>query len=75
MNDVRAVRELVARGADVNTHEVEDRGETPLILATGNGSREIVEYLLQQGADPNDRADTGSSAVMYAAVDSPAAIA
>lgn len=69
MNDFAAVRELVSKGADVNTHEVEDRGETPLILAASFGSREMVEYLLQQGADPNDQADTGSSVVMYAGVD------
>uniref|UniRef100_A0A8D8S235 Ankyrin repeat domain-containing protein 29 n=1 Tax=Cacopsylla melanoneura TaxID=428564 RepID=A0A8D8S235_9HEMI len=42
-------------------------GTTPLILAVANGHYEVVEELLNQGADPNVRRCTGTTALFFAA--------
>jgi ankyrin repeat protein len=44
---------LLARGADVNAHQEERIGETPLSLAVQNTHPEMVELLLRHGADPD----------------------
>ncbi|MEM1090662.1 MAG: ankyrin repeat domain-containing protein [Pseudomonadota bacterium] len=44
------IRELVARGADVDTREM---GFTALHAAAGNGHLELVRELLELGADPS----------------------
>ena len=41
---------------------------TPLILASKNGSAEMVELLLAAGADPNHASSTGTTALMGAAM-------
>lgn len=41
---------------------------TPLILASKNGSAAMVERLLAAGADPNHASDTGTTALMGAAM-------
>jgi ankyrin repeat protein len=45
------VKLLVARKA--NPRAADDGGDTVLHLATHRGNVQIVEFLLQQGADPN----------------------
>ena len=42
---------LLSYGADINLYGVE--GDTPLLAAYYEGCPEIVEYLLDRGADPN----------------------
>src|SRR5262245_14064213 len=45
------VKELLARGADLNIANA--KGETPLMLAIEGGQKDIILTLLQHGADPN----------------------
>jgi ankyrin repeat protein len=76
------IRLLLKHGADANAKwcPFESRGPslnagpsctsatamTPLIFATFTGSREIVEMLLEAGADPRQRDWSGASALDYA---------
>ena len=49
--DIRAVRAALVRGADVN--EPDKHGRPPIIHAVQQGHTEIVELLLDNGADVN----------------------
>ena len=63
-----AVKVLVEAGADVN--QKEKRGETAIISAMQSGPKdfpEIVEYLLDHGADPNSGSQFGNTPFQYAA--------
>lgn len=44
---------LISHGANVNANEDETIGETPLALAVQRDYPEIVELLMQNGADPD----------------------
>ena len=44
----------------------DDKGQTPLILASWKGQTKTVDYLLSKGADVNIRTLIGSTAAMYA---------
>ena len=44
----------------------DDRGRTPLMVACWAGRLEVVELLLQRGADVNARNSSGTTAFMYA---------
>jgi ankyrin repeat protein len=46
--------------------EVNDLGQTALILATINQQKDIVDYLLKQNADANAKDNTGKTALNYA---------
>jgi uncharacterized protein len=48
-NDVAAVEQLIAEGANVN--ELEPNGDAPLVMAAYLGHAEIVRKLLEAGAD------------------------
>jgi beta-lactamase regulating signal transducer with metallopeptidase domain len=50
-NDIAAIQELLARGANVNASLSGDG--SPLIAAAGRGRMEAVRLLLDRGADPN----------------------
>ncbi|HEV8168660.1 MAG TPA: ankyrin repeat domain-containing protein, partial [Pyrinomonadaceae bacterium] len=62
--DERAVSALLANGADVN--ETSSGGRTPLILAVIYGHTNIVQRLVQAGADPQQRDSLGLNAVEWA---------
>ena len=47
-------------------HDRNDRGWSPIIVAAYNGNVQAVEYLLNNGADVNDRNHNGTTALMYA---------
>jgi len=66
--DIKGVRELLARGVDVNIRE-KTMGSTPLIVACSmEGTFEIVELLIAKGADVNIIASyDGRTALMWAA--------
>ena len=49
--DVAAVAALLARGVDVDA--ANDRGVTPLYIATQHAYLELVKFLLERGADPD----------------------
>jgi uncharacterized protein len=52
MNDLKQVKELVKIGADVQLQSNKDAYKsTPLHLAISNGSLEICEFLIENGAD------------------------
>jgi len=44
-----------------------DEGQTPLMVASENGYTEIVQLLLEKGADVNAETNDGKTALMYAA--------
>ena len=48
-----AAQLLIKLGANVNAHEDDRIGETPLSVASTGNYPEIVELLLQNGADPD----------------------
>ena len=55
--DMRSVQALLAAGADVNEKRVDLA--TPLLVAIINGHEDLVDLLLDKGADPN--AEGGST--------------
>ena len=52
---VEAVKLLLAAGADVNAHDNPRIGSTALNEVAGDGSFEMIEVLLEAGADPTIR--------------------
>ncbi|MGH7865094.1 MAG: ankyrin repeat domain-containing protein [Candidatus Binataceae bacterium] len=57
--DTKAVRELSARGADVNAFDP-DSGRTPLALAAVYGHAEIARILIASGANLEAKSDVAS---------------
>ncbi len=56
-NDLEKLRELKSEGVDLNMEW--GRGlVTPLWLACSTGNIGVARFLLEEGADPNERADT-----------------
>ncbi len=53
---------LLLRGANPNT-QLSDTGETPLINAATTGRLEIIQLLLQHGANPNGTNRSGRTAL------------
>jgi ankyrin repeat protein len=62
---VGIVRMLIDAGVPVDLRSGHD-GETALHFASGQTSRDLVVYLLAQGADINSRDDTGATPLKYA---------
>jgi hypothetical protein len=54
-NDIEEVKNLIAKGANVNTKDKNYDNITPLFLAVENGNVEMVETLLNAGAKINAR--------------------
>ena len=62
--DQDGLRLLLARGADVN--ETNKGGQTPLILAVVSNQVRLLPLLLEAGADPLIRDNTGLNAIEWA---------
>lgn len=63
-DDIGVAKQYVASGAPV---DVRDKfGRTPLMLAAEHGNAKLVEYLLQSGADPDLKVETGLRAIDFA---------
>ncbi|XP_061074602.1 arf-GAP with coiled-coil, ANK repeat and PH domain-containing protein 3-like [Conger conger] len=58
--------EALAHGADVNLATEEDEGKSPLIQAVMGGSLIACEFLLQNGADVNQRDSRGRGPLHHA---------
>ena len=54
VGDLAAAKLLVASGANVNDHDA--RGVSVVVLAAHSGFTDVVEFLLETGADPNSSA-------------------
>jgi cytohesin len=63
-DDVEAVKEFLAAGADVNVKD--KRGFTPLHWASISGHKEAVELLIDNGADVNAMRGGGATSLSYA---------
>uniref|UniRef100_A0A4W4DWN7 Arf-GAP with coiled-coil, ANK repeat and PH domain-containing protein n=1 Tax=Electrophorus electricus TaxID=8005 RepID=A0A4W4DWN7_ELEEL len=61
-----AMAEALALGADVNSANEEDEGKSPLIQAVTGGSLIACEFLLQNGADVNQRDSRGRGPLHHA---------
>ena len=64
-NDVNLAKTLLDAKADVNQRD--DKGYTPLILATYDGNFEVAQFLLQHGASTEIKDNSGRTALMGAA--------
>src|SRR5262245_48464482 len=64
--NLQRVQELLNKGADIQTKN--KYGTTPLFFAAAKGHLEVARFLLEKGADPNQK-DTfyGSTAIEWAA--------
>ena len=62
-DDSKAVAELLAQGADVNTRD--DHGATPLMYAAAVGSASMMRQLLGAGAEANAKNDFDATALMW----------
>lgn len=62
--DLVWLRYLVGKGADVDTRD--DKGITPIQLATSLGWIDGVEYLVEKGADLDQPNDTGETPLISA---------
>jgi len=73
INDLNsAVRLLLDHGADIHdvggVHGDTPRLDTPLLIATRNGDRQLVKLLLDRGARLSDRDERGRTALHLAAL-------
>ena len=62
--DVESIKDLVARGADVNA--VDDHGQTPLMVAASTTDRDTVKFLIEHGANPNAVSRDGNTPLSLA---------
>lgn len=63
-NNAELVKTVVSYKPDLNL--VCNDGQTPLVLAVGNGNEEICDVLLRYGADPDVKDHMNMSAIQYA---------
>ncbi|XP_075405836.1 arf-GAP with coiled-coil, ANK repeat and PH domain-containing protein 3 isoform X1 [Tenrec ecaudatus] len=64
--DLPALAAALAHGAEVNWADSEDEGKTPLVQAVLGGSLVVCEFLLQNGADVNQRDSRGRAPLHHA---------
>ncbi|XP_036083233.1 arf-GAP with coiled-coil, ANK repeat and PH domain-containing protein 3 isoform X1 [Rousettus aegyptiacus] len=64
--DLPALAAALAHGAEVNWADTEDEGKTPLVQAVLGGSLIACEFLLQNGADVNQRDSRGRGPLHHA---------
>ncbi len=59
--NIKAVKQHLASGADVNAKNEAKGGFTPLHWAAANGHKEVVELLIVKGADVNPKGKYGNT--------------
>ena len=67
--DAQAVRDLLRRGANIEARD--DRGRSPLLLATHAAAIEAARVLIEAGADVNAMDDISDSPYLYAGAEGP----
>ena len=65
--NLQHIREFINKGCDIN-FQIED-GVTPLMMAASTGNLEMVQLLVQTGANVNQTDTYGNSSLMYAALE------
>jgi ankyrin repeat protein len=64
--NIEAIKQHLAAGTDVNAKDAV--GNTPLIVAAGNGYNEIAELLIAEGADVNAKGYTDWTSLHHTAI-------
>ncbi len=62
-NDVRALNELIHEGVDLEARN--EKGMTPLMLATLSENDDVVSRILKEGVDKDSKDYFGNTALMY----------
>ncbi|MDD5483946.1 MAG: ankyrin repeat domain-containing protein [Kiritimatiellae bacterium] len=65
INNLDAVKYLIAKGADVNVRDYKF-GWTPLMWAAHNGRLDIIKFLVDKGADINTKNKIGTTPLVLA---------
>ena len=66
MNNTKRLHEIVSSGTGISTSTLDSKiagGTTGLIIASGKGYSEVVQLLLEDGADPNIQNKDGESSL------------
>lgn len=58
-NDLQKVKAVVENNKNIDLDETDDEGSTPLYTAAQMDNFEILEYIMNQGADPNKTDSNG----------------
>ena len=64
---IKAAKQHLAKGMDINAKDATIFGQTPLSIAVGAGQSKMVKFLIQQGADVNTKNGDGGTALHGAA--------
>jgi ankyrin repeat protein len=64
-NDVGLIEELLNKGTDINIKQ-NQKLYTPLIVASRDNTKDVIEYLLKRGADVTIKTKGGYTALMMA---------
>jgi ankyrin repeat protein len=71
LGQIDLAMQIIAKAKELKKFEClnskNSNGDTPLILASGNGNIELVQKLLAMGIDPNKKNNRGATALMPAA--------
>jgi len=67
--DIEKIKEFVKNRIDVNANNPRQVGNTALIEASKGGHLEVVEYLVDNGADVNVESEHGWTALLVASLD------
>ena len=65
--DYNTVQSLIDKGVDININVKDEDGWTPIMWAANCGHTDIVNLLIENGADINATNDDGCTALMEAA--------
>ena len=60
---IKAAKQHLAKGIDINAKDAAIFGQTPLSIAVGAGQSKMVKFLIQQGADVNTKNEDGGTAL------------